>query len=173
MKTLRIPILTALVLTGATAAFGLGARGDNVRTSVEFHEPENFTDFKSSDFASARDQEWLAAELRREVERLARRELPAGFGLKLRFTDIDMAGDFEPWRRAGLHDTRIVREIYPPRLSLQYEVTDASGEVVASGERRLIDMNHLQRLRLNRHDPLSYETELLSDFLRDLRREIG
>ena len=35
--------------------------------------------------------------------------------LTITFNDIDMAGDFEPWRGPDASHVRIIKEIYPPR----------------------------------------------------------
>ena len=50
-------------------------------------------------------------------------------------TDIKRAGDYEPWQGPRLDDVRIMRNIYPPRINLQFTVTDAQGQVIDQGER--------------------------------------
>ena len=43
--------------------------------------------------------------------------VPEGDKLTITFTDIDLAGDFEPWRGPQWDEVRIVKAIYPPRSS--------------------------------------------------------
>ena len=59
-----------------------------------------------------------------DVVKRANEVLPAGQTLTVTFTDIDLAGDFEPWRGGQAMDIRIVKDVYPPRMDL--ESTDHS-----------------------------------------------
>lgn len=65
--------------------------------------------------------------MRAHLERRAPRYLPPHTRLLIRFTDIKLAGEYEPWRRPGLNDVRIVRDIYPPRLDLDCQLSDEHG----------------------------------------------
>ena len=78
--------------------------------------------------------------------------------------NVDMAGSFEPWR-ARLGDTRIVRDIYPPRIDLRFTLTDGSGFVIRSGERKLRDLTFLTTTLFYRNDSLRYEKALLDKWL--------
>ena len=51
--------------------------------------------------------------------------------------DIRRAGSYEPWHGPDLDDTRIIRDIYPPRITLTFRRTDADGNVLDEGERKL------------------------------------
>jgi hypothetical protein len=67
---------------------------------------------------------------------------------------------------------RIVKDIYPPRFSFRFEIKDAAGKVLKDGERRLTDLGFMQRLTIDRQDPLRYEKDLLGDWVRsELRRK--
>ena len=71
-----------------------------------------------------------------------------------------------------LDDVRIMRNIYPPRINLQFTVTDAQGRVIDQGERKLVDNAYLYGpTRLSDTDPLRYEKRLLDDWLRRELRE--
>lgn len=177
MKPYMYAALAAATLATATTSSAIDAvpmpRASASQTTVEFLEPEHFTDFRISQIGGERQQASLEKVMRAKVVELAQANLPEGYHLHLRFRDIDMAGDFEPWNAPNYDDVRIVRDIYPPRLHVEYSVTNASGEVVASGERRLIDMNHLNRVRTDRNGVLTYETTLLDDFIRDIGRSVS
>ena len=87
------------------------------------------------------------------------------------FTDIDMAGDFEPQRGPNFNSVRILKAIYPPRVNLTFRLTDASGQVIAEGERQLRDQAYTWTASpVNQSDPLRYEKRLIDDFFRDLAR---
>ena len=65
--------------------------------------------------------------------------MAAGLTLDVRMTNIDLAGEFEPWRGPQFDRVRIMREIYPPRVALEFRLTDAGGAVVKEGQRVLLD----------------------------------
>ena len=109
------------------------------------------------------------------VKLKAKRFVPAGCKLAITFTDIDLAGDFEPWHGPRTDDIRIVRDLYPPRLALTFRVTDADGRVVQEGRRELRDLAFLFKLpSVFRDDPLRHEKALLDDWLdREFPRRRG
>ena len=86
----------------------------------------------------------------------------AGFTI----TDIDRAGRYEPIVRNGMEDVRIVKDIYPPRMTLNFVVKGADGQVVAEGERKLVDHAFLMGTQINNNDHLRYEKRLIDDWLR-------
>ena len=62
---------------------------------------------------------------------------------------------------------RIVRDIYPPRLGLEFRLLDPAGRVVRSGSRALSDLAFLLKITGGfRDDPLRHEKALLDDWLR-------
>ena len=93
--------------------------------------------------------------------------MPEGHLLSVTFTDIDMAGDFEPWRGPRFDDIRIVKDIYPPRINLSFRLTDAEGNVVKEGTRELRDLAFMMKITMAfRDDPVRHEKALLDDWLR-------
>jgi len=128
---------------------------------VHYHEPMKFTDFRESSFASERMVRAMMVDFARSIRRATLRHLPEGYTIQITFTDIDMAGDFEPQRGPDASDVRIIRDIYPPRLVFIYVIRDATGEIVADGEEAISDLNFQQNVpHLRRQDPFVYEEEL-------------
>jgi hypothetical protein len=163
MNTIR-PLLTLIL--GLTAAAGLSARTDSQaesRVEVKYFEPENFADVRDDSMSMEPDRGTLA-ELGSYLEHRAGAALPPGHKLTVTFTDIDLAGDFEPWRGFRWSDIRIVKPLYPARLKFNFAVTDANGAIVQSGQRELSDLT-LLRLGLS-SDVLRFEKGLLDDWLR-------
>jgi len=81
--------------------------------------------------------------------------------------DIKRAGDYEPWHGPRGSDIRIMRDIYPPRITLQYTLKDASGRIVDEGEAKLSDTGYLHNLGLKSDsDPLRYEKRLIDDWVK-------
>jgi hypothetical protein len=156
MKSKTLLAAGLLIVGSASSLFAAdAATADNKKTSrieVVFQDPEKFADVKEM--------------IKEHLERLAPSFVPEGHKLSVTFTDIDMAGDFEPWR-ANASDVRIVRDIYPPRIDLSYTLTDASGAVVKEGKRALRDLAFQMNISpIGQNEPLRYEKRLLEDWLR-------
>jgi len=141
----------------ATASPADGTK-DNV--TVRFQDPDNFTD--ALDDSSSFTSEYYLEELRDHVQALAAPRLPAGASLKVTFLDLDLAGDIRPDRR----NIRILTGVSFPRAHLQFQLLDASGQVLQEGERQLTDVNYQNSIGLiSRSDPLYFDKQLLTDWI--------
>lgn len=175
MRTLPLLLATILAL-GACASTGspnilatdapraLPATGP---VGVSWEDPAQFSEVRHSGNRYAASQgNWLnnlATYMRNEAEET----LPAGHRLELTIVDIKRAGQYEPWFGANMQDVRIIRDMYPPRMTLRFRETDASGTVVAEGERKLSDSAFLMNsTRMSDTDPLRYEKRMVNDWLR-------
>jgi hypothetical protein len=168
MKSNRLLTLFAVILLAAGCQTVTPVPNDG-RVTVIFDQPEKFTDAKSS-FQGFTDQGYLD-DLKRYIDRTARGYLAEGQRLTVKFTDIDMAGDFIPGR-PQLNDVRVMKAIYPPRLKFSYTVTDAAGQTVKQGDENLTDLTYQSRLRTTSTDePLFYEKALLADWMSDKLRK--
>lgn len=173
MKTKLFTALVATALAGAPAVFGSGPSVGQSGVAVEFHEPENFTDFRISRLGGRGEQRHLETELTRQIERQSKRYLPPQYNLALRINNIDMAGDFEDFLPVQYQNTRIVRARYLPRIDVEYTVTNEAGDVVQSGSRTLTNLGWDQILRTSRRDETFHEENLLNDFIRKLGRSLS
>lgn len=135
--------------------------------AIVFVKPEEFTDVKESTFGSDRERTALLGDMQKFIRQTSERFLPEGTRLDLKITNVDMAGEFEPWRGAQFDDIRIIKDIYPPRIDLEFRLLDGSGKVLKEGKRELRDMAFMMRIAvMPRDDQLRYEKELLLDWLR-------
>ena len=175
MRTLPLLLATVLALgacasTSSTnmlavdAPRALPAAGP---VSVSWEDPAQFSEVRHSGNRYAASQgNWLnnlATYMRTEAEET----LPAGHSLELTIVDIPRAGRYEPWLAPNLQDARIIRDMYPPRMTLRFREVDASGAVVAEGERKLSDTAFLMNsTRMSDTDPLRYEKRMFNDWLR-------
>lgn len=166
-KTVSALLGAALLATGAFAASN-DQSANSARVDVQFDHPENFTDLKDAYMPSDKGQQAYMEMFRDYIQERAARRLPEGQKLTITFTDIDMAGDFEPWRGPSAQDVRIVKSIYVPRLKFNYRITDAGGGVVKDGSANLTDLSFQQNLSnaIDTSDPLRYEKRLLDDWMR-------
>lgn len=162
MKTLFKPsLLVATVLIAGVATASAAESSGSV--TVSFHEADKFTDARSS-FGGDTDEHYLKA-LSTHLKKVADRHLAPGLKLEVTFTDIDLAGDFQP-TRSGTQDVRIIREIYIPRMKLSFRLLDEEGRVISEGERRLTDLNFMTNINpIGRSEPLFYDKALLSDWV--------
>jgi hypothetical protein len=166
------------LLLGLTAAGSLSAADKAVtdkaaavdsRVTVVFDHPEKYRDIKDHDFDSdnERGREHFLPMLKEHIEKEAGRLLAPGQKLTITFTDIDLAGDFEPWRGPQLSDVRIVKSIYPPRMDFSFKLTDENDQVLKEGEEKLVDLAYQMRItRSFSDDVLRYEKDMFSDWLR-------
>ncbi|MDQ8020820.1 MAG: DUF3016 domain-containing protein [Moraxellaceae bacterium] len=156
----------AIAMVWATPVAGADVQAVQVR----YEQAGNFTESRRT-FESERQRDGWLAELARHIERQASRHLTGGQRLGITVTDIDRAGETEPWRGPRGADLRIVRDIYPPRIDLRFVLRDSTGAVLRQGERRLRDIDFMTRPgSLHDGDCLRYEKTLLDDWL---DREFG
>lgn len=160
-------LLIALFGLAASAAVS-AAKADKPASPIEvtFIAPEKFTDAKEGALDSERGRDALLAQLKEHLMATAVPYLATGQRLEIKVTDVDLAGDFEPWRGARFEDVRIVKDIYPPRVTLEFRLLGADGKVVREGKRQLQDLGFLLTIALPTTDPLRYDKNLLSDWLR-------
>lgn len=164
MKTTPILLLTAaLIAGGCQSAQSSSAPTKAGNVTVKFHEADNFTDVRES-FGGNASQQYLDI-LSQHLQRKASALLPPGQKLTVTFTDIDLAGDFLPMK-SSMQDIRVIKDIYMPRMSLSFQITDADGNVIKEGARRLTDLNFMNNLGLiGRNQPLYYDKALLDDWV--------
>lgn len=136
------------------------------RANVEFFEPQKFTDVRDT-YMGDPDRTTYLEQIRHHLLEQAKYYVPEGCTLSVTFTDIDMAGDFEPWHGPRWTDVRIVKDIYPPRIDLTFRLTDAEGKVLKEGKRELRDLAFLMKITTAfRDDSVRHEKALLDDWLR-------
>ena len=135
--------------------------------SVDWTDPSEFSDIRySGNRWQAQRGNWVE-QLAQYLQKRALKKLPQGESLQVTFTDIKRAGNYEPWHGPNLHDARIIRDIYPPRITLTFKRLDAQGGVIEQGERKLSDPGFLAgSSRVGDSDPLRYEKGMLDDWLR-------
>jgi hypothetical protein len=114
----------------------------------------------------------VLGELKQHLVTHGAKYLAKGERLQITVTDVDLAGDFEPWRGINFQDIRIVKDIYPPRVDLEFKLLDAEGKVISEGKRQLRDLGYLMGMAMPTSDPLRYDKEMLNDWLRqEFRRK--
>lgn len=159
---------TLTALLGLAAVTALSAAPDEKlsRVEVTFGDVEKFTDAADGQRGSDFRREENLDEIKDYIVRRASSYVPEGQKLSVTITDVDLAGEVEPWRTGRAQDVRIVKDIYIPRIDLEFRLTDASGAVIKEGKRTLKDLAFNMKLRINNSDPRIYEKGLIDDWLR-------
>jgi TusA-related sulfurtransferase len=163
---IKPPLLVLLVLVAGNGAWAASAGMADSPILVTFVAAENYTDVKDRYLDTERGRYAVLDELKQHLTKRAVRYLEAGQRLEITITDVDLAGDFEPWHRANLHDVRIVKDIYPPRVTLQFRLLDVDGTVLSEGTRQLQNLGFQASMAWPMSDPLRYDKEMLSTWLR-------
>lgn len=171
--TLNSPNVRSLLVAGAIAIANLAGAADpqpagDTRVQIDWTKPDNFSEEKTyagTGLGRQDPDEWLG-DLAKHLRYRAERVLPQDEQLHVTFTNVQLAGTYEPWRGPRWDDVRIVKNQYPPRIDLRFTLTDAHGAVVKDGERKLRDPAFMQRGILNETDPLRFEKRMLDDWLR-------
>ncbi|HBK45852.1 MAG TPA: DUF3016 domain-containing protein [Xanthomonadaceae bacterium] len=134
---------------------------------VSWTDPAQFSEIRySRNRWESQRGNWVD-DLATYFQKNAAKRLPDGQRLDINITDIKRAGDYEPWHGPRMDDIRVVKDIYPPRISFSYTRFAADGSVIDQGEEKLVDsgflMNSSQALN---NDPLRFEKRMIDDWLR-------
>jgi len=149
-------------------ALGAGPDTKATRPQVEvvFVEPGKFTDIREDLYSSSEPSERMLQELREHLEHLGQSYLKPGQSLLVRIMDIDLAGEFEPWRGPDFDHIRILKDIYSPAITLEFRLTGADGKVLSEGKRELRELGYFMGMVLPTWDRLRFEKEMLRTWLR-------
>ena len=164
MKTMRnaaafLGLAAALSLQGAPA-------GQPGRVEVVFDHPDKFTDIKDAHLATDKGEQAILGQIRDFIVSRASPMVPEGYKFTITFSDIDLAGEYEPWRGPEWDTVRIIKPVYPPAFRFTFAVTDRAGKVVRQGSEFFRDSGFQFRAALDQTDGLRYEKAALEDWLR-------
>lgn len=144
MRNLLIVFTTTLLLS--VSAF---ASTGNAEIKVSWQNPEKFTDIRPGSGTKKAYQKRVITAFDKIWADLAAK-LPAGYSLEVVVTDLDLAGDVEPLfhingAASGASDIRVVKDIYFPKMTLDYVLYDQTKTEVgrASGV-KIKDMGFMQ-----------------------------
>jgi hypothetical protein len=156
-----------LTVTPGTARADQADKTDK-RVEVIFDHPEKFTDVKGDSMDSPKGRDIKLDQIRDFLVQRGAELFPGGQKLTITFTDIDLAGEYEPWRGGQWSDVRIIKDIYPPRFVFSYKLTDAAGKVLKEDKVDLRDLTFMMRVTISRDEPLRFEKDILGDWVRSI-----
>jgi hypothetical protein len=162
MKALRPILLLAGALCGVSIAFAadkaaVANQAPASPVEVNFDKPAEFTDFTQSYSSRDYGQDGLMDQFREFLqERIAPR---LATGQRVVVT-------FEPWRGPRADDIRIVKDIYVPRVKLEFRLLNADGSVAAEGQRDLKNLGFMMSTPFPQSDSLRWDKDMLNDWVR-------
>lgn len=132
-------------------------------SEVTWTDYEKYRDIKSGGGSRKHFRERVFDELEKHFAKLAT-SLPEGQALNINVTDVDLAGDVH----IGIKQFRIIKDIYSPRMNFSYSLVNADGNIIASDEVVLKNMNFLMDNSLKyRNKSLGYEKKMLDGWFTD------
>ncbi len=125
--------------------------------TVPLIKPHNFTDIDSGNFGGqSKFEQRVAKEL---AEALADRFKETDLTIDIKFTNIDLAGE----TRFNMREIRVLKDLYIPHMSFEYEIKDISGAVKLADTVDIKDMGYLTKrlFGLKANDSLGYDKRML------------
>lgn len=132
----------------AMSSFTLSAQTPESTIKVEWVQPEKYTDIRPSNESKAMYRKHVIESFDKFWTKLSEK-LPQGYKLALTIKDVDLAGDVNPLYRVDNRDIRVIKDMYFPKITLDYQLQDAAGAVVASEQNvKIKDMNFMSSVGL-------------------------
>ncbi|MFT5234970.1 MAG: hypothetical protein ACI8SK_001004 [Shewanella sp.] len=164
--------LTYLLLAGAMVSGAALATSDIVENPVtengivkiEWKDPKSFGDVKAASDIQSRYEMRTFETLTKNLNKEAAKVLKPNQKLELQVTDLDLAGDVRPTFGATSSDIRVIKDIYPPRITFTYTVTQ-DGKVMMAGAEKLKDLGFMHSVGRINDKPTKYESKLLADWV--------
>jgi hypothetical protein len=153
-----------LIVTLLTASFFLSPNVFAATSEVTWTDYKSYRDIDPGNENRKSFRERTFKSLEKHFTELAE-SLPKDQVLKIDVTDVDLAGDTNA---AGIHRTRIIKQIYSPRMNFSYQLIDVDGKVIKSDDVVLRDMNFMSGNNLKyRSQSLGYEKKMLDDWFEE------
>jgi Protein of unknown function (DUF3016) len=159
-----------LVVAAFSSCLVFCASSAKATVRVEYVHPEKFTDVSFRSMTPEAAEQRLERELTKTIEAAAAQYL-SKYELNVQIVDVAMAGR-EAFEKPGFNsDLRIRNQMgKPAKISVQYEIKDPRGHIVAKGARVLTDLNYQWDYADSEIDTLYPEKQLLRHWIRDLPR---
>lgn len=158
----RLLCVASLALASAMAWAATPPDSVNMR----YKDPQHFTEAKRSPGMHLIDANDYLKPLKDYIVQRASRILAPGQRLDIEVTDVKRAGEYEPWRGPRFDDVRIIKDIYPPLIDLNFTLYSVDGKVLREGQRKLRDPAFLSHSFGSDQDSLRYEKSLIDSWLR-------
>ncbi len=164
---------TGLALMAAALVVVSQASAETPAVTYQLIQPADFDDFTLGRHSADETARVFDEKFREYVVPLAEELFPGGQQLSIKFENIDMAGEIQPWRNVDRQPIRYVEFAYPPRMDISYRLTDPAGGVLAEGRETLTDPSFDARpVTSHRQEPFRMEMSMLESWLRKLAASV-
>ncbi|MCE9685863.1 DUF3016 domain-containing protein [Shewanella sp. AS16] len=164
---LKLLLIGGLLATGAVTAGEAMPESpvteDGV-VSITWQNPKDYTDIRSANMKKSRYERQLFETLTHNLNKEASKLLKPGQQLRMTVTNLDLAGDMRPTFGATPNDIRVVKPVYPPRMSFSYQILEGE-QVIMAGDEKLTDLGFMDSMPHISNKPYMYETKMLNDWL--------
>jgi hypothetical protein len=152
--------------TLALAALLAATSAASAAVEVNFVNPDSYTDAGTSYNGTGKGRDANLRQIASYLDKLGARYLAPDQVLHIDVLNVDLAGQFEPWRALALH-VRFVRPTTWPRIEVRYTLSE-NGQVVKRADETVIDINYQMRAySALSSDPLRYEKAMLDDWFKE------
>lgn len=161
---------TIAVLIAAALSFqAMATTGVTTQSQIKvsWQTPEKFTDIRPSSESKKRYQQKVLTAFDNMWSKFAE-DLPTGYQLSIVMTDVDLAGDVNPMYRANHSDIRVIKDIYIPRVKLDYVLTGPQQQEIARGtDVKIQDMGFMNSSTIGSiNREFHYEHEMLKKWFK-------
>ncbi|MDO6620269.1 MULTISPECIES: DUF3016 domain-containing protein [unclassified Shewanella] len=134
---------------------------------IQWQEPKKYRDLKTANEVKSRFQQRFFDTMTKNINKEAEKILKPEQKLEMVVSDVDLAGDLRPtFGATSASELRIVKDLYPPRMTFSYSITEGE-QVIMAGDEKLVDMNFMYGTHSTRNQkPFEYETKMLEDWLK-------
>lgn len=151
-------------LTLITSLVALATALNAATLELNFEDVGKFSDFTLQGLNEKKTKNVFVKDAERSLK--LKKYIGEDRTLAITFTDIDMAGDVQPWRNKNNADIRYVDGVYPPSMKFSYSLTDENGETVVEGEESIKDLNFNFSIKPTGNSHFKYEMQMLEDWAR-------
>lgn len=130
-----VPLTALVILFHAT---GCATRQGGGSATVEFRQPQQFSDLQLPGTTRERTAELVLPRLQEELSADARQSIPAGYQVQIVITEIDQPGVIP--NPGAAFPIRITSDNSAAVVGFDYTVQGADGSVVRSGSQRLVQV---------------------------------
>lgn len=133
---------------------------------VEYVNVDKYSDIRPGDANRAKFKKRLFNELNEQFSKSARK-IAQDAVLHIKVTNIDLAGEIDPFFSKGMGPIRVVKRMHVPKISLNYRLESKAGTVIQEDEVTLKDLSFLDKGRILKyeHGGFSYEKRLINDWI--------
>lgn len=137
---------------------------ENGVVKIEWQDPKSYHDLKTSNEIQSRFENRFFETITKNLNKEAEKTLKPNQKLVMQVSDVDLAGDMRPTFGATMGDLRVVKDLYPPRMTFTYQILEGE-QVVVAGDEKLLDMNFMSNIRRINERPFDAETNMLKHWL--------